>query len=84
MMNEAARRVLICKKLQQRKLPHVAAVRLEGGYGDGSACCACGERITSAQAEYALDFAPEVFPRSMHFHRQCFQAWQEERQRIRC
>lgn len=81
MMTEAARRVLICKKLRQHKLPLVAALRLEGGYGDGSMCFGCGERITSAQAEYELDFAPEVFVGSMRLHRLCFQTWQEERQR---
>jgi hypothetical protein len=81
-LNEAARRVLICQKLRQHKLPCVAALRLEGGYGDGFACCGCGERITSAQAEYQVDFAPEVSAASMRFHRLCFHAWQEERQRI--
>jgi hypothetical protein len=81
-MSELARRVLICKKLRQQELPSVAALRLEGGYGDGWACCGCGERITSSQAEYQVDFAPEVSSASLRFHRLCFQAWQEERQRI--
>ncbi len=82
MMSETARRVLICMKLERRTLPVVAAERLEGGYGDGRACCGCGERITSAQAGYELDFAPEVHAGSMPFHRSCFQTWQEECRRI--
>jgi hypothetical protein len=52
--------------------------RRSGEYAAGTACDGCGERITSAQASYAVDFTPDVTPSSVRFHRECFEIWQRE------
>ncbi|MGH8211553.1 MAG: hypothetical protein ACREU6_18545 [Steroidobacteraceae bacterium] len=77
-MNNVAATVAIRARLSRRVLPRDAAWRLEGEYADGGACDGCGERITSAQASYCVDFTPGVIPQSVRFHRVCFEIWQGE------
>jgi hypothetical protein len=64
--------------LQRRTLPRGPSSRIVGEYGGRALCAGCGERITSAQASYTVDFAPGVTPESVRFHRQCFEIWQAE------
>jgi hypothetical protein len=65
-------------RLTQHTLPHGALWRRSGEYSGRGACGGCGERITSAQASYVVDFTPGVTPSSVRFHRACFEIWQRE------
>jgi len=77
-MKDVAVTLAVRTRLRQRTLPHGALWRRVGEYAGGGICAACGERITSAQASYAVDFTPGVTPESGRFHRVCFEIWQSE------
>jgi hypothetical protein len=78
-MDNVAATLAIRTRLRQRALPHGSLWRRLGEYADdGGSCDGCGERITSAQASYAVDFTPGVTPQSVRFHRVCFEIWQCE------
>jgi hypothetical protein len=79
-MDTIAATLTIRMRLRQRALPRDSSWRQLGEYGDGGLCDGCGERITSAQAAYAVDFPAGVSPQSARFHRACFEIWQSERQ----
>jgi hypothetical protein len=74
-MNSTAATLVIRERLRQHLLPHDEPWRLQGEYASGYLCDGCGERITSAQASYDVDFAPGVTPQSMRLHRECFEIW---------
>jgi hypothetical protein len=77
-MNDVSATQHIRERLRQRTLPHGALWRRSGEYASGGLCDGCGERITSAQASYAVEFTPGVTPQSVRFHRVCFEIWQYE------
>lgn len=77
-MDHAAATLAIRARLGEQALPHGALWRRSGEYAGGGRCDGCGERITSAQASYAVDFTPGVTPESARFHRVCFEIWQRE------
>jgi hypothetical protein len=77
-VNYNAATLAIRERLCQRALPYGALWRRLGEYAGGGQCDGCGERITSAQASYAVDFTPGVIPQSVRFHRICFEIWQQE------
>jgi hypothetical protein len=77
-VDNVAATLAIRARLRQRILPHGALWRRSGEYAAGGCCDGCGERITSAQASYAVDFMPGVTPESVRFHRMCFEIWQCE------
>jgi hypothetical protein len=77
-MDQAAATLAIRRRLRQRILPHGELWRRLGEYTGGGSCGGCGERITSAQASYAVDFTPGVTPQTIRFHRACFEIWQCE------
>jgi hypothetical protein len=77
-MDHAAATLAIRRRLRQRILPHGELWRRLGEYTGGGSCGGCGERITSAQASYAVDFAPGVTSQTIRFHRACFEIWQCE------
>ena len=74
----SAATLAIRARLRQQALPYGALWRRLGEYAGGGRCDGCGERITSAQASYAVDFTPGVTPQSVRFHRVCFEIWQRE------
>ena len=77
-MNIVARTLAVRMRLSQRTLPQGAPWRRLGEYAGGGVCVGCGERITSAQASYEVDFTPDVTPGSARFHRECFEIWEHE------
>jgi hypothetical protein len=77
-MNSAAAMLVIRERLRQRLLPHHEPWRCQGEYTGGCLCDGCGERITSAQASYEVDFSPGVMPRTIKLHRPCFEIWLSE------
>jgi hypothetical protein len=77
-MDHAAATLAIRWRLRQRLLPQGELWRRLGEYTGGGSCGGCGERITSAQASYDVDFTPGVTPQSIRFHRACFEIWQCE------
>jgi hypothetical protein len=77
-MDHAAATLTIRRRLRQRILPHGELWRRLGEYSGGGLCGGCGERITSAQASYAVDFTPGVTSQTIRFHRACFEIWQYE------
>jgi hypothetical protein len=77
-MNNLTATFAIRARLRQQTLPHGELWRRLGEYAGGGTCDGCGERITSAQASYAVDFTPGVTPQSARFHRVCFEIWQCE------
>ena len=77
-MDNVAATLAIRLRLRERTLPYGALWRRQGEYAGGGVCDGCGERITSAQASYAVDFTPGVTPESGRFHRVCFEIWQGE------
>jgi hypothetical protein len=79
-MDDTALTRLIRKRLASRILPMEDSWRRRGEYSGRGLCDGCGERTTSAQASYAIDFHPGVTPVSVRFHRNCFEIWQRERQ----
>jgi hypothetical protein len=77
-MNNVSAVLAIRRRLRLRSLPHGSMWRRSGEYAGGAVCDGCGERLTSAQASYAVDFEPGVTPQSVRFHRVCFEIWQCE------
>jgi hypothetical protein len=77
-MNNVAATSAIRARLLDRSLPNGALWRSLGEYAGGSVCDGCGERITSAQASYSVDFVLGVQPPSARFHRACFEIWKLE------
>lgn len=77
-MTPAAATLAIRARMTGRKLPRGSLLRCLGEYGSGAACDGCGERITSAQASYTVDFETGVLPETARFHRVCFEIWQRE------
>ena len=82
-MNSVEVTLAIRVRLSQQSLPHAPPWRRLGEYAGGAKCDGCGQRITSAQASYTVDFAPGVIPGSARFHRSCFEIWQIESQSVR-
>jgi hypothetical protein len=74
-MNSIAATLIIRERLRQRLLPHHEAWRCQGEYTGGCLCDGCGERITSAQASYEVDFPLGVTPQVVKLHRACFEIW---------
>ena len=77
-MNNVARILAVRTRLRQRALPHGTLSRRLGEYASGGVCAGCGERITSAQASYEVDFLPEAPGGTVRFHRECFEIWEHE------
>lgn len=77
-MNSIAAALVIRERLRRRLLPHHEAWRCQGEYAGGCLCDGCGERITSAQASYEVDFSPGITPDSVKLHRACFEIWLHE------
>jgi|KBSSwiStaDraftv2_1062776.scaffolds.fasta_scaffold00670_19 hypothetical protein len=77
-MNSVACTSVIRARMMDRSLPNAAPWRCLGEYSGGSICDACGERITSAQASYSVDFDLSAQLPSARFHRVCFEIWQQE------
>lgn len=77
-MNSVEATLAIRVRLQQRTLPREMSWRILGEYAGKSSCDGCGERITSAQASYAVDFALGISPQSVRFHRVCYEIWLSE------
>jgi hypothetical protein len=77
-MGNVAATIAIRARLRRQALPRGELWRRLGEYAGGSECAGCGERITSAQASYSVDFNPGVIPQSARFHRTCFEIWQLE------
>jgi hypothetical protein len=77
-MNNIAATFAIRERLKQRTLPTGELWRCEGEYAGGCVCDGCGERITTAQASYSLDFVTGVRPPSARLHRACFEIWKQE------
>jgi hypothetical protein len=77
-MNEAMARLAIRTRLRRQALPGDLSCRRLGEYAGGGLCDGCGERITSAQASYEVDFSPGISTRSVRLHRMCFEIWQSE------
>jgi hypothetical protein len=77
-MNSIAAALVIRERLRQRLLPPHEAWRCQGEYAGGCLCDGCGERITSAQASYEVDFSPGITPESVKLHRACFEIWLHE------
>jgi hypothetical protein len=74
-MNTIAATLAIRERLRQQLLPHQEPWRRQGEYAGGGSCDGCGERITSAQASYEVDFAPGIMPQTVRLHRACFEIW---------
>lgn len=74
-MNSFAATLVIRERLRQHLLPHHEPWRPQGEYAGGCLCDGCGERITSAQASYDVDFAPGVTPQSLRLLRECLEIW---------
>lgn len=77
-MNNVAATLAVRDRLRRQTLPYGLLWRCLGEYAGGGSCAGCGERITSAQASYAVDFTPGVIPQSVRFHRACFEIWRCE------
>ena len=77
-MHAVATTLAIRTRLKQKALPRDALWRRQGEYVGGGLCDGCGQRITSAQASYVVDFNPGVTPQSVRLHRVCFEIWESE------
>ena len=77
-MNSIAATLVIRERLRQHLLPYQEPWRRQGEYAGGGLCDGCGERITSAQASYEVDFAPGITPQSVRLHRACCEIWLNE------
>jgi hypothetical protein len=77
-VNDGAARLAIRARLIKQVLPSNAPWRCLGEYAGGGLCDGCGERITSAQASYAVDFIRDAAVPSGRLHRACFEIWQQE------
>ena len=74
-MNSISATLVIRERLRLHQLPHQEPWRRQGEYAGGGSCDGCGERITSAQASYEVDFAPGIAPQYLRLHRACFEIW---------
>ena len=77
-MNIIAATAAIRERLRRHLLPRHEDSRCQGEYAGGCLCDGCGERITSAQASYEVDFARDLTAQSVKLHRACFEIWRFE------
>jgi hypothetical protein len=82
LMNLVAVTLAVRTRLKQQGLPRGTPWRRLGEYAGGGLCVGCGERITSAQASYAVDFNLGVTSETVRFHRVCFEIWEHECQAL--
>src|SRR5262245_59156485 len=66
-------RLMIRRRLVERRLPHEGMASVESGPGAGQMCVACGANITSDHV--AMIGVPSVGGRPGHFHALCFRIW---------
>ncbi len=71
-----ALRLRVRERIENGRLPAIAAKQIASGYGSGRACAACDEPITSAQVEYEV--ADERDGGRLSFHLGCHVVWQLE------
>jgi len=69
-------RLRVRERIENGRLPAMAAQQIACGYGSGRACAACDEPITSAQVEYEV--ADERYGSKLSFHLGCHLVWQLE------
>jgi hypothetical protein len=75
--DDSARRAIVIRaKLAAGALPTAAPTKTWGGYGDGHACDACGDRIAVGKLEYMIDFLDD---RPLRVHPECLGIWQAAR-----
>ena len=79
-MEEALRRHLIRDKLTQHRLPHGRASSVREAPSNGRLCDACEELISVRDRAVVALVAREMSPGWMlHFHINCYVAWELER-----
>jgi hypothetical protein len=75
MLNHETLRLLICRKLQDGRLPHGGVTRVWSSPSDGERCDACGEILSKEQL---LMEGTTQGRRQLQFHVQCFRLWDDE------
>jgi hypothetical protein len=78
-MEAEALRLLIRRKLNDRRLPYDSMPRFWGGVGDGEQCDACDARITKEQLVMEGIAAVFTNKKPIQFHVKCFYIWDAER-----
>jgi len=73
---DTALRLRVRERIENGRLPAMAAKHITSGYGSGSICAACDEPITDAQVEYEVD--DERDGSRLNFHLGCHLVWQLE------
>ena len=79
-MDATSRRGVIRRRLLERLLPHVYAVDVWDGPGDGRPCDGCEAPVTAYQ--HAVQAIASRWL-SVYFHTECFEAWKSERITVR-
>jgi hypothetical protein len=74
MMNPEALHRVICRKLQDGRLPHGGITRVWSSPSDGERCDACGEILSKQQL---LMEGTTQGRRQLRFHVLCFRLWDE-------
>ena len=76
-MDQDLVREVIRHRLRERRLPLGRAVGIRETQGDGRPCNACEEPVDSKQRAVVVMVSREWM--SVHFHQDCYIAWETER-----
>ena len=84
MPDEPVRRAEARRAIENGKLPRCEPDRTWGGPGAGEVCTVCGDRITTKQMEYEVEFARAdgLGVDKYHLHLRCFAVSELERTKI--
>jgi len=61
-----------------RTLPYQEPLRTWASRGTGALCNLCGRIIEARDIEYEVELAPAGNPRGLHFHFNCYRAWENQ------
>ena len=78
MVNVATGYAANAKQDERRMMPYEEPVRTWAGHGTGALCNVCGLAIKAHDIEYEVELLTEGSARSLHFHFNCYRAWETQ------
>jgi hypothetical protein len=63
---------------ERRILPYEEPMRTWAGHGTGVLCNVCGLPIGAHDIEYEVELVASVTVRNLHFHFNCYRAWETQ------
>jgi hypothetical protein len=76
MVNVATAYAAEAKQDERRMMPYEEPVRTWAGHGTGALCNVCGLAVRAQDIEYEVELLTEGNVRNLHFHFNCYRAWE--------